>query len=374
MLLKIPVLAKSDDRSIRARQNPYCGEPAEWFKTGWFRSNGLYFTTFDFFVDWKNSSFRPVAWVKREIRSGRTVEPQEIMASILECDGKEYFEGTKNFCNANQIKLEYILIPDIPVRDWADSQNKVILFNPNSQEVSELSAKELIDLIRKYKVSSSDIKIGAEGLRYSTSSLETFLSRPNAVINYNGDAIYPGDADIVLFDSGYRPQIIIEVKKYDVGTRKSYHVSLEDESILLHLGDRYKYKSLEILQRHFDCEFYMLFYPVTEDRVVKLEKIEHLQPKTSDILSLPNIESEKSFQEFQARFLAFRNTVLANTTRSGVNFYHTNYRCKFLPSDSKKITKFASRQEAQSMGYRICSECRKKSAENRVMGKKRSDF
>lgn len=357
MILHYPVLAKSSNRAFLARQNPFCGDPTEWFKTNYFRENGLRFTTFDFFVNWSNNTFQPNAWVKRIIAADRTTEPNEILASIIACDGNECFEDTKNFCSTNDITLEYILIPDIPEENWTDPANKVILFNPNSMEVSELSAIQLIDRIHHYRVRYAGVNIGRGGLYYSTSTLEAFLSKPNNAIGYTGDAIFPGDADIVLFDENYRPRIIIEVKKYDDGTQRKYNIQIEEESIALHLGDRLKYMSLDILQKHFDCEFYMLFYPVNDVRSVKLEKIEKLKVRMSTVLALPDIRSNVSLREFQVRFFAFKNAVLANTTGNNMRIYHTNYRCRYVPGALENLICFGSPQEAENRGYRLCREC-----------------
>ncbi|MCM1166544.1 MAG: hypothetical protein NC299_02820 [Lachnospiraceae bacterium] len=358
MILKFPVLAGSDNRNILARQNPYCGEPENWFRTEHFRRNGLRFTTFDFFINWSDRTFRPVAWVKRIIAADRTSEPRGILNSIIACDGNELFEDTKNFCSANGIQLKYIIIPDIPTDSWADVENTVILFDPNSSEVSELSIIQLIDLIHSYKVRYENVHIGREGLRYSTSTLETFLSRPNDAIRYTGDAIFPGDADIILFDEDYRPRILIEVKKFDNGTQRRYGIPIEGETLSLHLGDRLKYAGLDILQRHFDCEFYMLFYPVNNAETVKLEKIERLKVRMNKLLRLPNIHSNESLREFQTGFFDFKNTLIANTASTNMKFYHTNYRCKYIPRDLTETVLFNSPREAEDMGYCLCRECR----------------
>lgn len=357
MILKFPVLAQSNNRNILARQNDYCGDPADWFRTEHFRRNGLRFTTFDFFINWSNNTFQPVAWVKRIIVADRTSEPREILDSIIACDGSELFEDTRNFCRANGIRLEYVIIPDIPTHCWAYMKNKVTLFNPNSLEVTELSIIQLIDRIHFYKVRYDNVNIGIGGLRYSTSTLETFLSKPNDAICYTGDAIFPGDADIVLFDENYRPQILIEAKKFDDGTQRRYRIPIEEETISLHLGDKLKYASLDILQKHFDCEFYMLFYPVNNAEIVKLEKIERLKFRMDTVLRLPDIRSNEALREFQECFFDFKNGLIANTTRTNMKIYHTNYRCKYIPNDITNTIRFRSPQKAESMGYRLCREC-----------------
>lgn len=103
----------------------------------------------------------------------------------------------------------------------------------------------------------------------------------------------------------------------------------------------------------------MLFYPVTQERIVKFEKIDRLKSRMSAVLPLPRVDSDDSLQEFQTRFFAFMCSVIGNSTSSGWKVFHTNYRCKYIPANAQKTSIFASRQEAMKAGYRICTACQR---------------
>lgn len=369
MKLKIPYHSLSTNRSKLAESNPICGDPMQWFDTEYFRNESLYSTTFDFFINWSNNTFQPIAWVKRVIYSGFTIEPNEIMDSIIKCDGKDKFETVKNFCYKNDINLSYILIPEILTDAWIDNNNKVILFdvkkfeeNNGANPVSPMSVKELIGLIHSYKVDYKSVRMDSEGLKLSTTSLEYFLSMWNNKIGYKGDAIYPGDADIILFDEDYCPKAIIEIKKHSIGSVKRYASTIEEENISLYVkGDKLKYQSLDILQRHWNCDFYMLFYPTTSETSIKIQKVSELKALTSKVLPLPNVHSPVALQNFQSQFVDFMNAkmIIANTTSKNQKVYHTNPHCKYIPHDKTKIIPFESEQQAIENNYHLCTACSK---------------
>ena len=367
MKLQKPFHANSQNRTQLSPINCICGDPYSWFDTEFFRNEDLYVATFDFFINWSNNSFQPIAWIKRLLYNEFSLDPQTIFKAIIKCDGIDYYHQMRLFCEKNNIELSYIIIPDIEESNWINLENKVILFNvmkydknhDDTAAVECLNVKELIERIHLYKVDCTTAYMGEKGLFYSTSSLESFLSKKQTAINYDKDAIYSGDVDVVIFNKDYKPLIIIEIKKHT----KAYEAAptINEDSIGLWCKkDRNKYESLDILQKHWNCEFYMLIYPTTTERVFKLEKVDNLTVTKSKILPLPCVHSQIELKLFHDQFNDFVNSkpVIANKTASGTKLYHTDLRCKYIPRDSKRITYFESISQAEDSGYNLCSTCR----------------
>ncbi len=333
MKLTIPFHCKSDDRTRLSPYNMMCGDPMTWFDNALFRNEGINATTFDFFINWNDKTLQPIAWVKRTLTGNAVSTPKEIMDAIIKCDGNDKFLAVKNFCAANKIELSYILVPDIPCEEWSNAENKVMLFNVEKYEngstdsVSQLSVKELINLIHTYRVKYDKAKMDKGGLIYSTTTLEYFLSRHHTDIGYEGDALYPGDADIVLFDDNYTPLAVIEIKKHNEGSKK-YAETIEQESIDKYKQmDRLKYESLDILQKELDCKFYMLFFPTTNEKKIKMEKVKNLKVEEEKIFSLPNIHSPISMMEFNKDFLQWLHNS-ENTASNNLICPHCNGEVK----------------------------------------------
>ncbi len=354
MKLSVPFHCKSDDRTKLATSNPICGDPMVWFNNALFRNEGINVTSFDFFVNWDNETLQPIAWVKRTLYDCSGSTAMEIMNAIIKCDGFDGFQAARNFCNANNIELSYILIPDIPCEQWKDEKNKVILFNVARYEVGDenavlyLSVKDLIDLIHTYRVKYDEARMDTRGLIYSTSSLEYFLSKHQPDIEYRGDAIYPGDADIVLFDNEYTPLAVVEIKKHNEGSKK-YAKTIQSESISNYIKqDRLKYKSLNILQQALKCKFYMLFYPTTNENVVKMEQIEALSAVDEMLFPLPNIHSPISIQSFQQLFLQWFRSMKSKMNNN--TSYIVDQKTYFCPHCRSKI-------KSGRYGYYCSSKC-----------------
>ena len=299
MIIEKTFLADSSDRAKIAKYNPLCGEPFLWFDTEFFRNEDMLVTTFDFFINWFNNTLQPIIWEKRSVYNFDNLDPDIIYKSILRCDGTSFFNKIKLYAKNNGFELYYILIPDIPEDAWNDFSNKVVMFNidqyfKNNKAncVEQHSIGELIEIIHNYRVKYTQARMDFEGLKFSSTNLELFLSRRQPQIGYLGDAIYPGDVDVLLYNENYKTQAIIEVKKHSIGSRKRYASTIGKESIELYIKHDYlKYKSLDILQKHMKCEFIMLFYPTTSENTIKLQKINELKPVESIEIALPIVHS-----------------------------------------------------------------------------------
>ncbi|MBE6012846.1 MAG: hypothetical protein E7234_09850 [Lachnospiraceae bacterium] len=284
-MLKMPYLARSDNRAILARENKIYGNPYQWFDTSYFKAQGIYTLSFDFFINWRKNCVADEIWVKR-----LTFEPErflslgcsEVLEEITEIDSKDCLRRLYKFSKAFDFIAKYMIIPDIPGECWRDFKNKVLSFDlshttkeqyaSNSrQTISLLNANEIQEVIKRLRKEAKSI--GAAGLIYATSSLESYLS--------SKPYFWPGDVDIVLTDKeGSYVYGIIEIKKHTKASKIPFH----NQTIHNYLKkDNQKYASLDMLRKRLSCKFFMLFYSVEpEDRNFIVEEIEE---ETFNILS-----------------------------------------------------------------------------------------
>lgn len=220
--MRIPILAKSDNRSIPAKKHPYAGGPEDWINSA---------ISFDFFINWSNYSVESEIWVKRILDEGE-IPPEIGIEEYLEKYNQDFLD-TFNFAKSNNGDLHYILFDD--TQNWSDDNS--ILFDLHF--VAGSWRRDIVNLrnikSRIFNLSGGETKIGSKGLIYSTSNLEAALSYTTY--------LWPGDVDAFVLDNNKDPLVILEYKKHTRDT--SY------ESVCTYYNngkDRKKYNRLHLLR------------------------------------------------------------------------------------------------------------------------------
>lgn len=295
MLMK-PILAKSTDRNILAKSHPILGVADEWFNDELFSVYSYSeLQGIDFFVNWKTRELSHEFWVKRIIPNDfilKNTRPDYVQSLIYESDGEEKVKLASKFFDG---KLRYKLFRESENWDKTHGSSTPILdvvmsISGEVQQVKKITLEQLKQDIRN--LSGGPIRIGTKGLIYSTSTLEHYLSTT--------DALWPGDVDMIIFDSFNNPKAIIEFKKH---TKK--------ELIENHKFNRYypqpdgrKYDRLAIFKESVENSFntqiplVVLYYP-TEETIenIILEEIigepTHLEAINEISVPLPKNREER---------------------------------------------------------------------------------
>lgn len=300
-MLSKPILALTADRTQKAQINRCCGDPEEWFNSRFFREYNIYATSFDFFVNWENESICNEVWIKR-ISDSDSINNQsgdELLKLISDCDGKDKSNSLYYFLAYQKLTEKYMLFRDVPESRWEKGEEKIVELevqgNGNSV-VSKLTINEIQTKISELR--KKPASIGNAGLRYSTSSLEGYLSRKTY--------FWPGDVDTVLYNGNNEVIALIEFKKHTANSK----IPFQKQKITNYLNsDILKYKSLALLRERFNTNLYTLYYPIPSDiSYVIIEKIEGVPDKLYATdrfeLALPNINRDDTLKEFTDDFVA----------------------------------------------------------------------
>ncbi len=299
-MLSKPVLALTTDRGKVAQTNDYCGNPEDWFDSRYFRNRGLYSASFDFFVNWENETICDEVWIKR-ISDSDNIQRQtetQLLELIANCDGRDKSNQLYRFLTYHQMIEKYMLFRDVPERAWENGEERVVELDMSRYRngaVSTYDVGEIQDKIRELR--RRPASIGNAGLRYSTSSLEGYLSkRP---------FFWPGDADAVLYNENNDVVAVIEFKKHTANSR----IPFQDQGITNYLEkDILKYKSLALLRDRFNSKLYVLYYPIPQDiHYVIVEEIEGNPDQLHAVerykLDLPNRRSDEQMDAFAEEFI-----------------------------------------------------------------------
>ena len=324
MKIYSPKAVASDNRSVYPEENVLSGSPYGWFDTAFFRNEHIGVTTFDFLVEWESIRIYPVIWVKRVYYSWlvKSDNNDVLFDSIINCDGMDFVKATYRFCIHNGLRFQYVLIPAWTEQEWiqhsSDINTPIIIFDVTnykkgntSQVVTKFSLSAFIEFLKEKR--KAPAPMGSKGLYWSATALESLLSKPNQKLNYDGDAIYPGDADIVLFATNqeHRTLAIIEIKKHNRGSKR-FAATIQDESIKLYdHRDIRKYQSLFSLKHALKTRFFMLFYPTTTEKCIKIQEADydsrggHAVVISERIFALPNRDRPGSLRHFQKDFTEY---------------------------------------------------------------------
>ncbi|HEY9268553.1 MAG TPA: hypothetical protein VIO39_03745 [Methylotenera sp.] len=202
-----PILAKCKNRSELAKENPILGGPDIWFNGNLLEKIGIKSVGFDFFIDWSNNILDRNLWLKRLTLANidvHSLSDNEIINSLKE----DKFLDLVLFSRANKFTASAIIYNDN--QNWSDQSHLIHVFWPKDAtnnkglRVDKIYLKDIKQLIKAK--SGGPVKMGTKGLTYGTSRLECSLC--------HSDALWPGDADLILLNNNYLPIAVLEFKKH----------------------------------------------------------------------------------------------------------------------------------------------------------------
>lgn len=301
-MLSKPILAKCSDRSVRAKTNPICGEPENWFDYDMLSRNSIGVLSFDFFVNWSNLSIPDEIWIKRIIDNQASDLSQKDYVQfynwIDKVDGKPYMDKLLTFCDKNNISCHYFLFKDN--ESWKDDPNTIYdicITNPSVNVLSPSGVQSRIKELRNVSV-----PIGPGGLIYGTSSLEGYLSKT--------PYFWPGDVDALLIDKNNSVRAIIEYKKHNLNT------AIEQQTLMNYRDrDRQKYQSLGLLRDRLQSDdtslpILMVYYPTNPNiEQIKVERIDgdydNLSVIKSEVWEIPKAGEKRSQRRYIESLINF---------------------------------------------------------------------
>ena len=263
-MLRKPVLARCDDRSRMAQQNHVYGGPEDWLTSKTLAAYRVAPLSFDFFINW---SVNPVSaqrelWVKRI--SDVPVEHlghADLSAGAVLCG--DDLHALQAFADRHQFDVRYVVFRDGV--DWQRSPEKILvatLRGGGFDSVSLHRQAEIEDAVKHF--SGGPVYIGNKGLTYGTSTLECHLAK-------NSDALWPGDADSVLWNDQEGAFAVLEFKKHNLPT------PIADEHIQKYMAkDARKWRRLALLRDRLGpnvilvCVYYSTSSTVHEVKVERL--------------------------------------------------------------------------------------------------------
>lgn len=267
MLCK-PYLARSDNRWIQPKAHPFSGGPEDWFSDVALSHTGLQGISFDFFINWTTGMLSPAFWIKRIVKQDFQPWPTPDAAlwqRLLEqCDGPEYLQRLAAFAHRYGVSLTCQLFKDS--YHWVDQMPLVSARLDADGGVLQAQIKTVSALkVEIRALSGGPVQIGSKGLIYSTSTLESYLSHT--------DALWPGDADLILVDEQGAPAALLEFKKHTLETP----MSAQRLSNYYPRPDGRKYDRLAILRDFLspDLPLVVVYYPTRPTHhTVVLERVE----------------------------------------------------------------------------------------------------
>lgn len=299
-MLRKPVLALTANRSRFAAENAVCGNPENWFLTETFKRKGIHAASFDFFVDWERKEVCDEVWIKRISDSADifSLSKWELRDRIVQTDGENESRSLYYFLRTQGLKEKYMLFRDVPENVWEQGNEKIVELNLTDfsrNAVSYLSIDELQNKIRELR--KRPAPIGNAGLIYSTSALESCLSKK--------PYFWPGDVDTVLYDAKNEAVAILEFKKHTARSRRPF----EEQTLANYAEkDRLKYESLGLLRDKLRTELYIVYYPIPSDiNYIWVERIQggydSLHTAARYRLQLPDIHDTGSLNLFAESFM-----------------------------------------------------------------------
>lgn len=294
-----PVLARCNDREVKARSHPFSGKPEDWLANSHLALHGLTGVSFDFFVNWKTRLISSELWIKRLVKASvepwPVNEPDAFLSAIYQCDGEDTVRTLCGFADRYGLSCHYFLFKES--LDWELHPATIVeaKFNRMGSVENLQNIKIPVLKLRIQRLSGGPVAVGWKGLIYGLTSLECFLSRT--------DAAWPGDADLVLVDSNLAAFAIIEFKKHNLNT------PIADQRLSNYYPrpDGRKYDRLALLKSHLGVDsnirVIVIYYPTRQSvDQVKLERIEGqaggLRTAYSAMVPLPVATDERSCRAF----------------------------------------------------------------------------
>jgi hypothetical protein len=280
--------AKCNNRNILPKVNPISESPEEWLSQDILDNYKINGFTFDFFINWRTINVSSEVWLKMLLPENTSYDffKENLIKSLDDFWSKVYLYNMYSFTKLLNLKLYFIIFDDS--QNWADDTSIIYKIEVKKKESFSLKIHKYNILAFKNNIrelSGGPVQIGKKGLIYGTSNLECFLSKTNA--------LYPGDADLILTSEDNHPLCLIEFKKHNLKSK------IEDENISNYYPnpDKRKYDRLYILQQYiirqgFNIPLFILYFPTeTIHSKWKLEKIEKINDElvavNNELFDLP---------------------------------------------------------------------------------------
>ena len=307
-MLTKPRSAFCNNRARPAPTHPFSGDPEEWLADTYLEQHGLVGLTFDFFVNWRTRSFSNRLWIKRIVEPSFTPWPvvsHDLSNAIYQCDGEQKVKQLCEFAAKHDMSCHYFLFKES--RDWENSPSPIVAVSFGEDglvtDVREVELSILMDRIQMH--AGGPVPVGDKGLILGTSTLECYLANDKK----DEGAAWPGDADLVLVDSNFTPQAIIEFKKHTLKT------PIADQKLSNYYPrpDGRKYNRLAIFRDYLSgnappLPMIVVYFPTrTSINQVKLERVEgvpwRLHAGNSTLLPVPKASDAQSCRDFVASLL-----------------------------------------------------------------------
>lgn len=283
-----PVLAKCTDRNVRSLEHPQLGGPDIWLGELQKTLSNHICASFDFFVDWSCDPIRVAheLWFKFPVQSQKSLRSidSEIMLRVLR-ENRNFVDLAK-ICNGMDLKARAVLFIDNS--DFNDDTDVVFFDYDGDTGEAKFEFSNLKKLKERIKtLSGGPVRIGAKGLMFGTTKLECFLS--------STDALWPGDADLVVYSKQEKKiSCIFEFKKHTRNAKAKF----EDQSVDLYYPspDGRKYNRLLALAGSFvePIPIFAVFYCNYEgERSIIIEEIEK-RPKGLGVVRRFSVDSLKT--------------------------------------------------------------------------------
>ena len=324
---------RSNKSNIYLDNNFILDKDIEWFFSPDLLSKyELRSTTFDFFIEWEYSmhsgKLNPDIWFKRKLNLSNKEDtincsPKIVIPKLYNLDTIDYIKNTNLFFKSNKLHPRYMIIKDYPdefsqIKSKSDNSKTVTLprfnnidknicfsypfsLNFKSSDLETFTLKQLQELL----VENSGKRFNmSKDLSFSQTYLECYLA-------YTADkhgATWPGDCDLLFYDSEFKCICIIEFKKC---TQNGSSIRMKDQSFLNYQADKIKYKRLGILREHFENMYkksvpiITVFYPTKSrnESIIKLERIDGnyktLTSGESILIDIPNKYDSDTLNKFK---------------------------------------------------------------------------
>lgn len=287
-MLRKPSLARCDNRSVIAQQHPVYGGPEDWLTSATLAAYGVAPLSFDFFIDWSANPLcaQRELWVKRisDVPVDQ-LDAANVLSGAQLCG--DDLPALQAFADRHQFDVRYVIFRDGV--DWLRSPEKILLSTLRDGFFESISLHTLAEIegnVRHF--SGGPIHVGRKGLTYGTSTLECHLA-------VHSDALWPGDADGVLWNPETGAFAVLEFKKHNLET------PIADENIQKYMHrDTRKWQRLALLRDRLGpdvfltCVYYSTRPGVHEIKVERLAgEPRQLQAVHSSVFNISGLNHQQ---------------------------------------------------------------------------------
>ncbi|MEN7434523.1 hypothetical protein FH505_17830 [Bacillus velezensis] len=289
-MIRVPKPAYCFNRRIPAKTHQKTTEPSEWFLA--HLGSDFYTLNFDFFVYWSAKNFLSNEfWIKRVVVKQEftgiygywpCTDIVLLQEALEACEGKKNLVNYGKFAASLGFKAKYQIFVDSGKWDTYPAKFITVEIDVNGKVASAIK-QTLPDIkCEIQRLSGGPVKVTKTyQLKVAATNLECYLSNKDIEA-----AAWPGDVDLLVFDSSEKPIAILEFKKNTVEPGKEFHRSIHDESLYNYYSatgradDNRKYNRIAILRDHLNenIPIINIYYPTWESKnstenIIKLEKV-----------------------------------------------------------------------------------------------------